>query len=146
MHRILFVCHGNICRSPMAAIVLCAMAEEKGVLEQFEIDSAATSMEEFGHTIYPPARAVLLENGYPCPLHHARLITREDYLHFDCIYIMDERNRQNILRLLGGDPDGKIKKLLPDRDVEDPYYSDRYDLVMRDIEDGCRRILSLFEM
>ena len=146
MHRILFVCHGNICRSPMAEIVLRSMAEQRGISDRFEIDSAATSMEEYGHTIYPPARAVLLENGYPCPMHRARLITKEDYRHFDRIYIMDERNRQNILRLLGGDPDKKIEKLLRDRDVEDPYYSDRYDLVMRDIKEGCKRILKMFDL
>lgn len=140
MQKILFVCHGNICRSTMAEYVMKDMVAKLGLSDQYEIDSAATSREEIGNPIYPPARKKLLSEGIPIGTHRARQITKADYAHFDRIYIMDHWNQRNILRVLGSDPYDKIEMLL-DRDVADPWYTGDFDATYRDVTEGCKRII-----
>ncbi|MBO5994594.1 MAG: low molecular weight phosphotyrosine protein phosphatase [Firmicutes bacterium] len=143
MKKILFVCHGNICRSTMAEYVMKDMLKKRGLDRAFEVDSAATSREEIGNPIYPPARKKLLSEGVPIGTHRARQITKADYEYFDHIYIMDHWNQRNILRVLGSDPKDKIEMLLP-RDVADPWYTGDFDATYRDVVEGCEKIINEF--
>ena len=145
MIKILFVCHGNICRSTMAEYVMKDMVEERGLSDLYEIDSAATSREEIGNPIYPPARKKLVEEGVAIGTHRARQVTKADYKYFDKIYIMDHWNLRNISRVLGLNEkqielDGKIEMLLS-HDVADPWYTGDFDATYRDVTEGCKRIL-----
>ena len=112
MVRILFICHGNICRSPMAEFVMKDLVKKAGLEDQFEIASAATSTEEIGRPIYPPARRKLAEHGISCAGKTARRLTKADYAQYDLLIGMDRANIRNMNRICGGDPDGKIKLLL----------------------------------
>ncbi|MBQ3371482.1 MAG: low molecular weight phosphotyrosine protein phosphatase [Mogibacterium sp.] len=146
MKRILFVCHGNICRSPMAEYVLKDMVRKKGIEDRFVIDSAATSREETGNPVYPPARRKLAEKGVPCGGHRAWQMTKRDYDDFDMIICMDYNNIRNIKRITGGDPDSKISMLLEYTDragdeVADPWYTGNFDATWRDVVDGCEGLL-----
>ena len=144
--RIMFVCHGNICRSPMAEIIFKKMLSDAGREEDFEIVSRATSTEEIwngvGNPVYPPARRELAKHGLSCDGKYAEQIKKSDYARYDLFIAMDERNVVNMLRILGGDPDKKIGKLMEytDRggDVADPWYSGQFDVTYADIYDGCR--------
>ena len=147
MKRILFVCHGNICRSPMGEFVLKDMVQKRGLSDLFEIASAATSREEIGNPVYPPARAKLAEHGISCGGHHARQITRADYDHFDMIICMDSNNIRNTMRITGGDPDGKISLLLDHtprtgQSVADPWYTGDFEATWRDVSEGCEALLA----
>ncbi len=143
--RILFVCHGNICRSPMAEFILKDMAKKQGVADCLTIASAATSSEEIygdrGNPVYPPAKAELAAHGISCEGKYAVRLRAEDYEKYDLLIGMDSANIRNMHRILGGDPQGKIRKMMDytDRggDVADPWYSDRFDIAYRDIYDGC---------
>ena len=142
MVRILFVCHGNICRSPMAEFVFKDLAERAGRAGDFDVASAATSTEELGNPVYPPARRKLREHGIGCAGKTARQITENDYNRYDLIIGMDGANMRNMLRFFGGDPAGKLSLLLdhagrPGESVTDPWYSDDFDAAWRDIYDGC---------
>lgn len=144
--RVLFICHGNICRSPMAEFVLKDMVYKRGLEDRFEIASAATSTEEIGNPVYPPARQKLAEYGISCNGHHARQMTRNDYDHYDMIICMDENNIRNTLRITGGDPDDKIRLLLDFTDragqqVADPWYTGNFDATWRDVTEGCEGLL-----
>ena len=139
MKKILFVCHGNICRSPMAEFILKDMVKKAGREKEFEIASVAVSREEEGNPVYPPARRELNKRGIPCDGHAARRITEWDLAHFDHIYYMDSRNWQYLTRLFG-EKASKCQSLLS-RDVADPYYCGGFEETYRDIEEGCRRIL-----
>ena len=145
MIKILFVCHGNICRSPMAEFILKDMVQKQGLADQFYISSAATSTEEIwngsGNPVYPPAKAELAKHGLSCEGKRAVQLKREDYEKYDYLIGMDSANIRNMNRILGGDPEGKIYKLLSfagsDRDVADPWYTGKFDVTYKDIEIGC---------
>ena len=146
MLRILFVCHGNICRSPMAEFVFKDMVKQRGREKEFLIESAATSTEEIGNSVYPPARKKLAEHGIGCEGKTARQMRASDYRRFDLLIGMDRANLRNMQRICGGDPDGKIHLLLDytDRpgDVADPWYTGDFEATWRDVEEGCRGLLS----
>ena len=142
MTKILILCHGNICRSPMGKYVLQDMVNKAGLADQFEIDSAAVSREEIGNPVYPPARRELAKHGITCEGHAARQVTMEDYYHFDRIYYMDRSNARWLARLLPKDQD-KIRPLL-DHDVADPWYTGDFEETWRDIVEGCRKIMEEF--
>lgn len=146
MKKILFVCHGNICRSPMAEFVMKDLVAKAGLQNQFYIESAATSTEEIGNEVYPPAKRKLAEHGISCKGKTARQMTRNDYQRFDLLIGMDDWNIRNMNRICGGDPEGKIHKLLdftPRRgDVADPWYTDNFEATWRDVLEGCNAILA----
>lgn len=142
MIRILFVCHGNICRSPMGQYILQDMVNRAGVAERFWIDSAAVSREEIGNPVYPPAKRELERHGVACGDHRARQVTRGDYETFDRIYYMDASNRRRLERLLPRDP-RKIRPLL-ERDVADPWYTGDFAAAWEDLNRGCRKIMEEF--
>ncbi|MDY4104140.1 MAG: low molecular weight protein-tyrosine-phosphatase [Oscillospiraceae bacterium] len=146
MVKILFICHGNICRSPMAEFVMKNLVKQAGLEREFAIASAATSREEIGNGVYPPARRKLAEHGIGCAGHAARQMTAADYQNFDYLIGMDEANRRNMQRICGGDPAGKISLLLDwtDRpgDVADPWYTGDFDATWRDVDEGCRALLA----
>ena len=146
MKKILFVCHGNICRSPMAEFVMKWLVKEAGREREFEIASAATSTEEIGNPVYPPARRKLAEHGIASDGKDARQITRRDYQYYDLIVGMDQWNLRNMRRMLGGDPDDKICLLMDytDRpgDVADPWYTGDFEATWRDVLEGCRGMLA----
>lgn len=145
MTKILFICHGNICRSPMAERVFRAMAEKEGRAAEFEVASAATSREESGNPIYPPAARLLRSRGIDPQGHAARQVTAADYAHYDHLIVMEEYNRRNLLRLLGDDPDRKVSRLLEwtgrNADVADPWYTGDFEATYADVTDGCAALL-----
>ena len=144
--KILFVCHGNICRSPMAEFIFKKIAEQRGVFDKFEVASRATSAEELGNPVYPPARRELLRHGISADGKCAIQLSRSDYGRYDLLIGMDSANIRNMHRLFGADPEGKIKKLMDytarPGDVEDPWYSGNFDITYRDIYDGCEALIS----
>ena len=139
MIKILFCCHGNICRSPMGEFILKDMVRKAGVAEQFEIASAAASREEIGNPVYPPARRELAKHGIDCTGKTARQITAADLEYYDHIYYMDGYNQRRLARMFG-DKANKCRKLLP-RDVADPWYTGDFSATWNDLVEGCRRIL-----
>ena len=150
MIKILFVCHGNICRSPMAEFVMKNLTAARGLSDQFYIASAATSSEEIwngiGNPVYPPARAKLAEHGIACGGKRAVQLRREDYAQYDYLIGMDSANIRNMHRMLGGDPEGKVFKLLSfagsDRDISDPWYTGDFDATYRDVVEGCEALIA----
>ncbi|MBQ2661717.1 MAG: low molecular weight phosphotyrosine protein phosphatase [Clostridia bacterium] len=146
MTKILFVCHGNICRSPMAEFVMKDIVEKAGLEDEFYIESAATSTEEIGESVYPPVRSLLEKHGISCEGKRARQITRADYDNFDYIIGMDSANIRNMLRIFGEDRQGKLS-LLKDYtdfpgDVADPWYTRDFNLTWNEVALGCRELLS----
>lgn len=145
MIKILFVCHGNICRSPMAEFVMKDMVKRKGIENEFEIASAATSTEEIGNGVYPPARKKLSEEGISCSGKTARQMTTEDYSYYDYIIAMDRNNLSNMARFTGSDPDSKVSLLMDytatPRDVADPWYTGDFEQTWKDVNEGCKGIL-----
>lgn len=139
MKKILFVCHGNICRSPMAEFVMKDMVAKAGRSGGFHIASAAVSREEIGNPVYPPARAELKKYGIACNGHAAHQITRRELEDYDAIYYMDASNGRYLRRLFGDDA-AKCRPLL-DRDVADPWYTGDFRQTYTDIVEGCRRIM-----
>ena len=149
MKKILFVCHGNICRSPMAEFIMKDIVKKAGMDDQFHIESAATSTEEIGNSVYPPARRKLAEHGISCEGKTARQMTRSDYDRLDLLVGMDEWNIRNMKRIAGGDPDRKIFKMLDftsrHGDVADPWYTGNFDATWRDCLEGCEMIFQQYK-
>jgi protein-tyrosine phosphatase len=148
-HKILFVCHGNICRSPMAEFVMKYLVKEAGLEDQFEIASAATSTEEIGNPVYPPARRKLEEHGISCEGKRARVITRDDYHYYDQIVVMDSENIQSLRWLFGKDKDRKVKLLMDYTDrpgeVADPWYTGDFEATWQDVSEGCKSLLNTYK-
>lgn len=146
MTKILFVCHGNICRSPMAEFVMKDLVEKSGAADRLAIASAATSAEEIGNPVYPPARRELAKHGIGCSGKTARQMTAADYGQYDLLIGMDSANLRNMRCICGGDPEGKIRRLLDftDRpgDVADPWYTGDFETTWRDVSRGCRGLLA----
>jgi protein-tyrosine phosphatase len=149
MIKILFVCHGNICRSPMAEFIMKGLVKKAGLSKKFEIASAATSTEEIGNPVYPPARRKLAEHGIDCSGKYARQLTRSDYDKYDLIIGMDKANMRNMQRICGGDTAKKMHLLMYytdcPNDVADPWYTRDFDTAWSDIEKGCRGLLAYIE-
>ena len=150
MHRILFVCHGNICRSPMAEFVMKDLVRKAGLEDTFYIESAATSTEEIwngrGNPVYPPAKRKLAEHGISCAGKTARQTNRTDYGRFDYLIGMDRANIRNMTRIYGGDPEGKISLLLDHcgrtgQEVADPWYTGDFEATWQDVLEGCTALL-----
>ena len=145
MLKILFVCHGNICRSPIAEFVFRDMVSKRGLEHELGAASAATSMEEIGNPVYPPARRKLAEHGISAAGHHARRMERRDYEEYDYLIGMEQFNIRNMLRILGGDPQNKVRRLLDftkhPRDIDDPWYTGDFETAYREITEGCEALL-----
>lgn len=145
MHRVMFICHGNICRSPMAEFILRKMVIDKGIGENFYIASSATSTEEIGNPVYPPARAELKKHGIDTLGKVAVRFTPNDYDKYDLVILMDNNNLRNIFRIIDSDPEGKIHKLMDytsrGGEVADPWYCGNFDKTYSDIYDGCVGLL-----
>lgn len=149
MKRIMFVCHGNICRSPMAEFIFRELLRERGLADAFFVASSATSSEEIlggvGNPVYPPARRELERHGISCNGKRAVRLTAADYPRYDLFIGMDNANVRNMKSILGGDPDGKIRRLMDytsrPGEVADPWYSDRFDVTFRDVSEGCAGLL-----
>lgn len=145
MISILFVCHGNICRSPMAEFAMKDLVRKAGRENEFHIESAATSTEEIGNGVYPPAQRKLAEHGISCKGKTARQMRRDDYARFDLLIGMDSWNIRNMLNICNGDPEGKIHMLLDYTDspgeIADPWYTRDFETAWRDIQRGCQSLL-----
>ena len=146
MLRILFVCHGNICRSPMAEFIMKRLAREAGAGEWLRAESAAATTEEIGNDIYPPMKRALLARGYACPRHSARQTTRADYAKYDYIIGMDDENMADMRYIYGGDPQKKLSRLLDwagmtGASISDPWYTRDFEGALDEIERGCRGLM-----
>ena len=145
MIRVMFVCHGNICRSPMAEFIMKKLVSDSGLSGEFYIASSATSTEELGNPVYPPAKSELAKHGIGCSGKTAVQLRKSDYDKYDCFIGMDTANIRNMNRIFGSDKDGKIYKLLTfagrGDDVSDPWYSRDFGTAFSDIEEGCKGLL-----
>ncbi len=145
MKKLLFVCHGNICRSPMAEFVMKDLVKEAGMESQFCIESAATSREEIGNPVYPPARQKLKEHGISCEGHAARQLTNQNYEEYDLLIGMDQANLRSMYRICGGDFADKMSLLMEHTDhpgdVADPWYTGDFEATWQDVLAGCRGLL-----
>ncbi|MBQ9845776.1 MAG: low molecular weight phosphotyrosine protein phosphatase [Oscillospiraceae bacterium] len=149
MTKVLFICHGNICRSPMAEFILKDMVAQKGMADNFYIESCATSTEEIwngvGNPVYPPAKRELAKHGISCEGKRARQVTKADYDRFDYLICMDNNNMRNIKWIIPSDPQNKISKLMnfadSDANVADPWYTGDFETTYRDIVTGCEGFL-----
>ena len=150
MKKIMFVCHGNICRSPMAEFIFKRMINEKGLTNEFLVASSATSREEIigdvGNPVYPPARAELLRHGIDPGGKRAVQLKPEDYKKYDLLVAMDSMNVRNMMKIIESDPEGKVKKLMDytsrGGDVADPWYTGEFSVTYRDVLDGCEGLLT----
>ena len=149
MKRIMFVCHGNICRSPLAEFVMKDLVSKSGREKEFYIASSATSFEEEGNPIYPPVKELMRRHGVPFSEHRATRLNGDDYGKYDLFVIMDENNRRNIRRIFRDDPEGKIHTLLSfageSRDVADPWYYGNFEQTYNDVLTGCAALLEHLE-
>lgn len=145
MTKILFICHGNICRSPMAEFVMKAMVKQAGLETDFVIASAAVSGEEQGNPVYPPVRRLLAAHGIDCDGKTARQLRRSDYGEYDELIAMDDSNLRAMRRICGGDPDAKMSRLADhgahSGDIADPWYSGDFERTWREVNDGCAALL-----
>ena len=145
MTKVLFICHGNICRSPMAEFVMKKMVAEHGLSDRFVIESAAVSTEEIGNPVYPPVRRLLSSHGIDCSGKTARQVTKADYDRWDHLLVMDDSNLRLLLRICGGDPKHKIARLADYTDhpgsIADPWYSGDFERTWREVNEGCAAFL-----
>ena len=145
MTKIMFVCHGNICRSPMAEFIFKDLIKKRGVSDRFVVASCATSTEELGNPVYPPARAELARHGLDCSGKYAVQLKKSDYDNWDLFILMDDNNVRNMLRTIGTDPQNKMHKLLDytsrGGNVADPWYYGNFDVTYADILEGCTALL-----
>ena len=145
MIKVLFVCHGNICRSPMAEFVMRDLVKKAGLASQFHIESAATSREEIGNPVYPPARRKLAEHGISCEDHAARQLTNRDYDEYDLLIGMDQANLRDMYRICGGDYAEKMSLLMDHTarpgNVADPWYTEDFEVTWQDVLEGCQGLL-----
>ena len=145
MFRIMFVCHGNICRSPMAEFVMKDLVKKKHIEQNFTIASSATSTEELGNPVYPPAKAELKKHGISCDGKYAVQLKSSDYDKYDIFAVMDDNNLRNIKYIFNSDPNKKIHKLLEyanrKGDIADPWYQGNFDKTYQDICEGCNGLL-----
>lgn len=146
MIHVLMICHGNICRSPMAEYLFRDMVEKRGLSAQFNIASAATSREEIGNGVYPPAKRKLASVGISCAMHHARQVTKADYDAYDYLLVAERYNIPNLMRQIKDDPDHKVYRLLDfsdhPRDIADPWYTGDFDTTYDDIMEGLESFLA----
>lgn len=147
MIKVLFVCHGNICRSPMAQYVMQDLITRRGLTDCIYVDSAATSTEEIGNRVHRGTRGKLYEMGIPCGDHRAVQLKRSDYEKYDYLIGMDDWNMRNMRRMLGEDRDGKMYKLLDftkrkGADIADPWYTGNFDVTYDDVREGCEALLA----
>lgn len=147
MKKILFICHGNICRSPMAEFVMKDLVKKAKREKEFVIESAATSCDELGNPVYAPARKKLMENGINPSGKVARRLEPSDYDRFDLLVVMDKANFRNTIARCGGDPEGKVHMLLeyagmPGEEVADPWYTRDFDATWEDVCAGCKGLLN----
>ena len=140
MIKVLFVCHGNICRSPIAEFIMKDLVKREGLSDQFEIASAATSTEEIGNPVYPPARRILAEHGLSCSGKTARQMTRRDLGYYDYIILMDSNNMRNVRWMFPNEELGNVRMLLP-RNVADPWYTGNFEATWSDCVEGCTLLL-----
>ena len=149
MIKILFVCHGNICRSPMAEFVMKDILNKKGLSENYEVASCATSTEELGNSVYPPAKRKLAEHGILCEGKTARQMTKKDYEYYDYIIAMDRYNLRNMVRFVGDDDDNKVSLLMDytnrPGDVADPWYTGDFESTWEDVVEGCEGLIDELE-
>ena len=154
MIKILFVCYGNICRSPMAEFILKDMVQKRGIADQFYIASAATSTEEIwngiGNPVYPPAREELAKHGISCVGKRAVQVTKADYENYDYLICMDSNNLRNLSRIIGPDKDGKVSLLLDyagrkGQSIADPWYTGNFALTYVDVVEGCEGLLNYLQ-
>ena len=145
MIKVMFVCHGNICRSPMAEFVFKNIVKERGISDEFNVASCATSTEEIGNSVYPPARRKLMEHNISCEGKRAVQLRKEDYNKYDYIIAMEQMNIRNIFRIIKEDPDKKVYKLLDftsnPKDIADPWYSGDFDTTYDEVYKGCKGLL-----
>ncbi|MFV0550430.1 MAG: low molecular weight protein-tyrosine-phosphatase [Anaerorhabdus sp.] len=142
MKKIMMVCHGNICRSPMAKYVMKDYIQKKKVDGEIVVDSCGTSTEEIGNGIHQGTKKILDKHHIPYDNHRAKQVTQKDYDTFDVFYCMDEFNLQNMHRIFKGDPLKKIEMLIPNKNIADPWYTGDFEITYKDVVDGCKRRLS----
>ncbi|WP_461816038.1 low molecular weight protein-tyrosine-phosphatase [Faecalimonas sp.] len=146
MIKVLFICHGNICRSTMAEYVMKDLVEKSNLAEEFYIDSAATSREEIGNPVHHGTQQKLKEKGIFCGDHRARQVTKKEYEEYDYILGMDSWNMKNMMKIFGNDADNKIHKLLDfsssPRDIADPWYTGNFEITYNDVSEGCQELLN----
>ena len=149
MIKILFICHGNICRSPMAEFIMKYLGDRRGLSSQFHIASAATSTEEIGSRVHHGTAAILDRLGIDYSEKRARQLTKKDYQDYDMLIGMDDWNMRNMNRMVGGDPEGKLHLLMDFTDrpgeVADPWYTRNFEVTYRDVMDGCEGLLAYLE-
>ena len=146
MIKILFICHGNICRSTMAEMVFKYMVKKAGIESEFYINSAATSREEIGNNVHPGTQRKLKEVGIPCENHYSTQITKADYERYDYLIVMDTNNIRNLMRIIGNDPKKKVSMLLDyagreGQSIADPWYTGNFDATYDDVSEGCEGLL-----
>lgn len=149
-YKILFLCHGNICRSPMAEFIMKDLVKKRNLQDRFIIDSAAVTTEEIGNSIYPPAKRKLYEKGIPFDDHRARLITKKEVEENDMVFVMDNSNLWYLRRILGGEPGANVSLMMEcagtRRDVADPWYTGDFETTYRDLTQACTALIDSLEL